>query len=107
MSLTELALLDGRRPLPLGDVIGLTLTLTLTIHEVEDFPSIRYEAFRATKLMNCCQAIRFVSWLEMNHVAVMLPIQLWTSEKSAACFGAILVKWSRTNWQLREMFGLM
>jgi hypothetical protein len=29
MSLTELALLDGRRPLPLGDVIGLTLTLTL------------------------------------------------------------------------------
>jgi hypothetical protein len=27
MSLTELALLDGRRPLPLGDVIGLTLTL--------------------------------------------------------------------------------
>jgi hypothetical protein len=30
MSLTELALLDGRRPLPLGDVMGLTLTLTLT-----------------------------------------------------------------------------
>jgi hypothetical protein len=30
MSLTELALLDGRRPLPLWDVIGLTLTLTLT-----------------------------------------------------------------------------
>jgi hypothetical protein len=30
MSLTELALLDGRRPLPLGDVIGLNLTLTLT-----------------------------------------------------------------------------
>jgi hypothetical protein len=29
MSLTELTLLDGRRPLPLGDVIGLTLTLTL------------------------------------------------------------------------------
>jgi hypothetical protein len=29
MSLTELALPDGRRPLPLGDVIGLTLTLTL------------------------------------------------------------------------------
>jgi hypothetical protein len=29
MSLTELALLDGRRPLPLWDVIGLTLTLTL------------------------------------------------------------------------------
>jgi hypothetical protein len=28
MSLTELALLDGRRPLPLWDVIGLTLTLT-------------------------------------------------------------------------------
>jgi hypothetical protein len=27
MSLTELALLDGRRPLPLGDLIGLTLTL--------------------------------------------------------------------------------
>jgi hypothetical protein len=27
MSLTELALLYGRRPLPLGDVIGLTLTL--------------------------------------------------------------------------------
>jgi hypothetical protein len=26
MSLTELALLDGRRPLLLGDVIGLTLT---------------------------------------------------------------------------------
>jgi hypothetical protein len=25
MSLTELALLDGRRPLPLWDVIGLTL----------------------------------------------------------------------------------
>jgi hypothetical protein len=25
MSLTELALLDGKRPLPLGDVIGLTL----------------------------------------------------------------------------------
>jgi hypothetical protein len=31
MSLTELALLDGRRPLPLWDVIGLTLTLTLTL----------------------------------------------------------------------------
>jgi hypothetical protein len=30
MSLTELALLDGRRPLPLWDVIGLTLTLPLT-----------------------------------------------------------------------------
>jgi hypothetical protein len=29
MSLTELALLDGRRPLPLGDVIGLTLTLIM------------------------------------------------------------------------------
>jgi hypothetical protein len=29
MSLTELALLDRRRPLPLGDVIGLTLTLRL------------------------------------------------------------------------------
>jgi hypothetical protein len=29
MSLTELALLDSRRPLPLWDVIGLTLTLTL------------------------------------------------------------------------------
>jgi hypothetical protein len=29
MSLTELALLDGKRPLPLWDVIGLTLTLTL------------------------------------------------------------------------------
>jgi hypothetical protein len=28
MSLTQLALLDGRRPLPLGDVIGLTLTVT-------------------------------------------------------------------------------
>jgi hypothetical protein len=28
MSLTELALLDGRRPLPLWDVTGLTLTLT-------------------------------------------------------------------------------
>jgi hypothetical protein len=28
MSLTELALLDCKRPLPLGDVIGLTLTLT-------------------------------------------------------------------------------
>jgi hypothetical protein len=28
MSLTELALLDGRRPLPLRDVIVLTLTLT-------------------------------------------------------------------------------
>jgi hypothetical protein len=27
MSLTELALLDGRRPLPSGNVIGLTLTL--------------------------------------------------------------------------------
>jgi hypothetical protein len=27
MSLTELPLLDGRRPLPLWDVIGLTLTL--------------------------------------------------------------------------------
>jgi hypothetical protein len=26
MSLTELALLDGRRPLPLRDVIGLTLS---------------------------------------------------------------------------------
>jgi hypothetical protein len=31
MSLTELALLEGRRPLPLGDVIGLTVTLTLTL----------------------------------------------------------------------------
>jgi hypothetical protein len=31
MSLIELALLDGRRPLPLGDVIGLTVTLTLTL----------------------------------------------------------------------------
>jgi hypothetical protein len=30
MSLTEQALLDGRKPLPLGDVIGLTLTLTIT-----------------------------------------------------------------------------
>jgi hypothetical protein len=30
MSLTELALLEGRRPLPLGDVMGLTLTLTAT-----------------------------------------------------------------------------
>jgi hypothetical protein len=30
MSLIELALLDGRRPLPLWDVIGLTLTLTFT-----------------------------------------------------------------------------
>jgi hypothetical protein len=29
MSLTELALLDGRRPLPLGDVIGLTLNFKL------------------------------------------------------------------------------
>jgi hypothetical protein len=28
MSLTDLALLDGMRPLPLWDVIGLTLTLT-------------------------------------------------------------------------------
>jgi hypothetical protein len=27
MNHTEIALLDGRRPLPLGDVIGLTLTL--------------------------------------------------------------------------------
>jgi hypothetical protein len=31
MSLTDLALLDGRRPLPLWDVIGLTLTLTLNL----------------------------------------------------------------------------
>jgi hypothetical protein len=31
MSLTELALLDGRRPLPSWDVIGLTLTLTLQV----------------------------------------------------------------------------
>jgi hypothetical protein len=31
MSLTELALLDGRRPLPLWGIIGLTLTLTLTL----------------------------------------------------------------------------
>jgi hypothetical protein len=31
MSLTELALLVGRRPLPLGDVIGLTLTSTFNI----------------------------------------------------------------------------
>jgi hypothetical protein len=31
MSLRELALLDGRRPLPLWDVIGLILTLTLTL----------------------------------------------------------------------------
>jgi hypothetical protein len=30
MSLKELALLDGRRPLPLVDVIGLTLTLSLS-----------------------------------------------------------------------------
>jgi hypothetical protein len=29
MSLTELALLDGRRPLPLGDVIRLTLNFIL------------------------------------------------------------------------------
>jgi hypothetical protein len=29
LSLTELALLDDRRPLPLWDVIGLTLTLSL------------------------------------------------------------------------------
>jgi hypothetical protein len=28
MSLTELALLDGRRPLPLGDVIGLIKKMT-------------------------------------------------------------------------------
>jgi hypothetical protein len=31
MSLTELALLDGRRPLPLGDVIVLTLTYVYSI----------------------------------------------------------------------------
>jgi hypothetical protein len=31
MSLTELSLLDGRRPLPLWDVIRLTLTLTLNL----------------------------------------------------------------------------
>jgi hypothetical protein len=31
MSLTELALLDGRRPLPLGDVIGLTLNFKLHV----------------------------------------------------------------------------
>jgi hypothetical protein len=30
MSPTEIALLDCRRPLPLGDVIGLTLTLLHT-----------------------------------------------------------------------------
>jgi hypothetical protein len=35
MSLTELALLDGRRHLPLGDVIGLILTLTLTVNIVK------------------------------------------------------------------------
>jgi hypothetical protein len=36
MSFTELALLDGRRPLPLWDVIGLTtLTLTLTWRQCE------------------------------------------------------------------------
>jgi hypothetical protein len=34
MSLTELALLDGRRPLPLRDVIGLTLTLTLNTSDI-------------------------------------------------------------------------
>jgi hypothetical protein len=31
MSLTELALLDGRRPLHLGDVIGLNLNFKLYI----------------------------------------------------------------------------
>jgi hypothetical protein len=30
MSLTELAILDGRRPLPLWEVIGQTLSLILT-----------------------------------------------------------------------------
>jgi hypothetical protein len=34
MSLTELDLLDGRRPLPLGDVIGLTLTLSVAYNKV-------------------------------------------------------------------------
>jgi hypothetical protein len=31
MSLSELALMDGRKPLPLGDVIGLTLTVIRVI----------------------------------------------------------------------------
>jgi hypothetical protein len=30
MRLTELAILDGRRPLPLWDVIGLTLNFNVT-----------------------------------------------------------------------------
>jgi hypothetical protein len=34
MSLTELALLDGRRPLPLGDVIGLTFNYIFTFLQV-------------------------------------------------------------------------
>jgi hypothetical protein len=33
MSLTELALLDCRRPLPLGYVIGLTLTLNVEFND--------------------------------------------------------------------------
>jgi hypothetical protein len=44
MSLTELALLDGRRPLPLGDVIGLTLNFkllySLRATSTENFASI-------------------------------------------------------------------
>jgi hypothetical protein len=53
MSLTELALLDGRRPLPLWDVIGLTLTLTgyeahiFTIHN-HSFPAYRKTVVRLT-----------------------------------------------------------
>jgi hypothetical protein len=44
MSLTELALLDGRMPLPLWDVIGLTLTFTLTLIDETPHISVRYRA---------------------------------------------------------------
>jgi hypothetical protein len=38
-SLTELALLDGRRPLPLWDVIGLTLT---SLDKHSEFHSFKF-----------------------------------------------------------------
>jgi hypothetical protein len=45
-SLTELALLDGRRPLPLGDIIGLTLYIYIHKGKGESIPVQDLEAHR-------------------------------------------------------------
>jgi hypothetical protein len=51
MSLTELALLHGRKPLPLGDVIGLTLTLTNTRWCLSETGTCSNKVFRRGKLV--------------------------------------------------------